>query len=100
MRAAASAGPSNGAMFPLLSYAQPITIGFVAADVLLPAAASAANATAAARSVAATRHLLAPLMRISHSSRVWLGRTGERSIEILTLRAVRVNRMPTTPRAP
>ena len=30
--AAASAGPSNGAMPPLLSKAQPITIGFAAAD--------------------------------------------------------------------
>src|SRR5215210_3408324 len=60
MRAAASAGPSNGAMFPLLSNAHPMTIaGFVAADVLLLAPASAATATAVPRrSAAATPQLL------------------------------------------
>ena len=54
--AAASAGPSNGAMPPLLSNAQPITIGFAAADAV--PATSATAATAAARS-ASERPLLA-----------------------------------------
>ena len=60
MRAAASAGPSNGAIWPLLSYAQPITIGrLVAAELSLLAPASAATATAVpTRSAAATPHLV------------------------------------------
>ena len=45
--AAASAGPSNGAMFPLLSNAQPITIGD-AAFVAEPPSPVPATATASA----------------------------------------------------
>ena len=60
MRAAARAGPSNGAMLPLLSNAQPMTMaGLVAAELSLLAPPSAATATAVpTRSAAATPHLV------------------------------------------
>jgi hypothetical protein len=44
--AAASAGPSNGAMLPFESKAQPITIGSFTADVADPATIAATAATA------------------------------------------------------
>src|SRR6188472_3526876 len=46
--AAASAGVSNGCIGPLLSYAQPMTIGFLAADEPVRAAAAATKTSAAA----------------------------------------------------
>jgi hypothetical protein len=48
--AAASAGPSNGAMAPLPSYAHPITIGALAADAV---AATTATTTASVATSAA-----------------------------------------------
>jgi hypothetical protein len=57
--AAASAGLSNGAMLPELSYAQPITIGFFAWTWCVPAvAAIAPTNSATARSAAAANALL------------------------------------------
>jgi hypothetical protein len=95
--AAASAGPSNGAISPLLSNAQPITIaGLVAAEVSLLAPASAAIAAAVPRTAAAATHRrfcisLTPLP---------LGLPDSRDpAVILHLRGVAVNRMPTRPRA-
>jgi hypothetical protein len=60
MRAAASAGPSNGAMLPLLSYAQPITMAGLVAAELSPATPTTAAKVIAAprRSAAATPHFL------------------------------------------
>src|SRR6185312_13312463 len=57
--AAASAGLSNGAIAPLLSYAQPITIGFAEDDVVRAAAvvASATTAIATATKMSPTREL-------------------------------------------
>jgi hypothetical protein len=54
--AAASAGLSNGAICPLLSNAQPITIGALAADALPPMPVRAA---AAASVAASANHRLA-----------------------------------------
>src|ERR1044071_7846351 len=49
--AAASAGVSNGCIGPLLSKAQPMTIGFFAADEPVRAAAAAARTSAAAATI-------------------------------------------------
>src|SRR4249919_250806 len=70
--AAARAGLSNGDIFPLLSYAQPMTTGFFAVGAAWPpvVAARAAIATVAPRSVTASRtpHLVARLTAPSLTS--------------------------------
>src|SRR5215212_7308478 len=61
--AAASAGLSNGAIAPLLSNAQPITIGVAAGPVVRAAAVAASATTAASRTTSVSpRRELVPLM--------------------------------------
>src|SRR3954470_5703105 len=63
--AAASAGPSNGAIAPLLSNAQPIVIGAAAADCVRAAAVAASpSATTTAMAAASERELI-PLIQDS-----------------------------------
>src|SRR5881392_4236421 len=60
--AAASAGPSNGAIAPVLSCAQPMTIGPLAAECVRAAAAATKTSAAAATITSAQRARLLALM--------------------------------------
>src|SRR5690348_2945218 len=60
--AAASAGPSNGAMAPVLSCAQPMMIGFLAAVECVRAAAAAAKTSAPAATITSAQR--APLLTL------------------------------------
>src|SRR5438874_2000361 len=81
--AAASAGPSNGAIAPLLSKAQPITIGLPAGDAppAKTAAAAATTPNSAATASPLLRLMLSPPLGVSCSGECRLG-SGPSALEV------------------